>query len=188
MEATYTTRAGDAWDLIAYRVYGDLLLTVQREDPLPPFTPVPLALEGETSLPEAGWALTCRRAVTPAEAPRGGNHFFLDPARLSGPLVLRPRQTGDRLALPGRGEKTVKKLLIDGKVPRRLRDRVPVLADGAGALVLFKTLLAVYLRELGEEIPNQEGILDVDQAPDPQEWEDAYARYTRRRVRLASSR
>ena len=24
MEATYTTRAGDAWDLIAYRVYGDV--------------------------------------------------------------------------------------------------------------------------------------------------------------------
>ena len=125
-----------AHGLTAYRVYGDLLLTVQGEDPLPPFTPVPLALEGETSLPEAGWALTCRRAVTPAEAPRGGNHFFLDPARLSGPLVLRPRQTGDRLALPGRGEKTVKKLLIDGKVPRRLRERVPVLADGAGVVWL----------------------------------------------------
>ena len=125
-----------AHGLTAYRVYGDLLLTVQGEDPLPPFTPVPLALEGETSLPEAGWALTCRRAVTPAEAPQGGNHFFLDPARLSGPLVLRPRQTGDRLALPGRGEKTVKKLLIDGKVPRRLRERVPVLADGAGVVWL----------------------------------------------------
>ena len=27
MEATYTTRAGDAWDLIAYRVYGDVKYT-----------------------------------------------------------------------------------------------------------------------------------------------------------------
>ena len=61
------------------------------------------------------------------------------------------------------------------------------LADGGGALVLFKTLLAVYLRELGEEIPNEEGILDVDEAPDPQEWEDAYARYARSRVRLGKS-
>lgn len=61
------------------------------------------------------------------------------------------------------------------------------LADGGGALVLFKTLLAVYLREMGEEIPNEEGILDVDEAPDPQEWEDAYARYARSRVRLGKS-
>lgn len=61
------------------------------------------------------------------------------------------------------------------------------LADGGGALVLFKTLLAVYLRELGEEIPNTEGILDVEEEPDPQEWEDAYARYARSRVRLGQS-
>lgn len=27
MEATYTTRAGDAWDLIAYQVYGDVKYT-----------------------------------------------------------------------------------------------------------------------------------------------------------------
>ena len=27
MEATYTTRAGDTWDLIAHRVYGDVKYT-----------------------------------------------------------------------------------------------------------------------------------------------------------------
>ncbi|WP_302496243.1 tRNA lysidine(34) synthetase TilS, partial [uncultured Flavonifractor sp.] len=30
------------------------------------------------------------------------------------------------------GTKTVKKLLIDAKVPRRERERIPVLADGRG--------------------------------------------------------
>ena len=128
-------RADLAHGLTAYRVYGELLLTVQGEDPLPPFAPVPLALEGETALPEAGWALTCRRAAAPAEPPRGPDHFFLDPGGLQLPLVLRPRRTGDRLALPGRGEKPVKKLLIDAKVPRRVRERVPLLADGAGAVL-----------------------------------------------------
>lgn len=34
-------------------------------------------------------------------------------------------------------------------------------SDGGGALVFFKTLLAVYLRELGYSIPNTHGILDV---------------------------
>lgn len=51
------------------------------------------------------------------------------------------------------------------------------LADGFGALTFFRTLLAVYLRELGHSIPNECGILDVDQPPDPEELEDASARY-----------
>lgn len=51
------------------------------------------------------------------------------------------------------------------------------LADGSGALTFFRTLLAVYLRELGHAIPNECGILDVDEPPDPEELEDASARY-----------
>ena len=38
-------------------------------------------------------------------------------------------------------------------------------SDGGGALVFFKTLLAVYLRELGHDIPNTHGILDVEEPP-----------------------
>lgn len=56
------------------------------------------------------------------------------------------------------------------------------LSDGAGALVFFRTLLAVYLRELGHEIPVGEGVLDVDEPPRPEELEDAYARYAGKRV------
>ena len=55
---------------------------------------------------------------------------------LEGEPVLRPRRTGDQIALPGRGTKTVKKLFIDEKVPRRQRERVPVLADGAGVIAV----------------------------------------------------
>ena len=57
------------------------------------------------------------------------------------------------------------------------------LADGAGALTLFRTLLAVYLRELGHQIPNTGGILDVDEPPAEEEQEDAYFRYAKSRVR-----
>ena len=48
------------------------------------------------------------------------------------PLTLRPRQTGDRLRLPGRPEKTVKKWLIAEKIPRSRRDLLPVLAAPCG--------------------------------------------------------
>ena len=51
------------------------------------------------------------------------------------------------------------------------------LSDGAGSLTFFKTLLAVYLRELGYVIPNDAGVLDISAPPDPEELEDAYARY-----------
>lgn len=125
-----------AHGLTAYRVYGELLLTVQGEDPLPPFPPVPLALDGKTPLPGTGWTFTCRTATAPEVLPREPGRFYLDPERLQGALILRPRQVGDRLSLPGRGEKTVKKLLIEGRVPRRHRDRVPILADEAGVIWL----------------------------------------------------
>ena len=56
------------------------------------------------------------------------------------------------------------------------------LSDGAGAVVFFRTLLAVYLRELGIAVPNEEGVLDVDEPPRKEELEDAYARYSGHRV------
>lgn len=51
------------------------------------------------------------------------------------------------------------------------------LSDGSGAMTFFKTLLAVYFRELGETVPNALGVLDVDAQPEEEEWEDAYRRY-----------
>ena len=46
------------------------------------------------------------------------------------PLTIRGRRTGDRLAPPGRPEKTLKKWYIDEKLSRSLRDGLPVLAAG----------------------------------------------------------
>lgn len=61
------------------------------------------------------------------------------------------------------------------------------LADGFGALCLLKTLVAVYLRLLGHEIPNTHGILDINEEPDPEELEDAYLRYASAKVKPARS-
>lgn len=56
---------------------------------------------------------------------------FLDAARLSYPLELRPVQPGDRFVPLGmRGHRKVKDFLIDGKVPQEARQRVPVLVSG----------------------------------------------------------
>ena len=59
------------------------------------------------------------------------------------------------------------------------------LSDGGGALVFFRTLLAVYLGEMGHPIPKTPGLLDVDEPPRREELEDAYARYATVRPRRA---
>lgn len=119
---------------LVQRVYKDLLFTTQSE-PLPPFSPTPLNLDGETALEGTPWRCRCWATTCPAEGEPGV--LYLAREAVEGELVLRPRQTGDEIALPRRGgTKTVKKLFIDEKVPRRDRERVPVLADGAGVLAV----------------------------------------------------
>ena len=61
------------------------------------------------------------------------------------------------------------------------------LSDGAGTLYFLKTLTAVYLRLLGHEIPNEEGVLDIHELPDPEEFEDAYLRYATSKTRRPRS-
>jgi tRNA(Ile)-lysidine synthase len=59
--------------------------------------------------------------------------LYLRLEALSGALTLRPRRAGDVLALPGRRSKSLKKLMIEEKIPRRDRERIPVL-DAGGEL------------------------------------------------------
>lgn len=63
------------------------------------------------------------------------NEAVFDADRLPGPLFLRNRRPGDRLALFGTAAgKKLKELLIDQKVPRAWRDRLPLLAAGEEVL------------------------------------------------------
>ena len=118
---------------MAQRVYKELLLTRQA-DPLPPFEAVPLDLDGVT---QAGdWRVECRPAVCPEDARPDGYRFWLDAAALEGGALLRPRVQGDEITLPRRCAKSVKKLFIDEKFPRYVRERVPVLARGEEVLAV----------------------------------------------------
>ena len=51
------------------------------------------------------------------------------------------------------------------------------LGDGLGAMCVLNTLTAVYLRLLGHEISNGYFVMDINETPTPEEWEDAYKRY-----------
>lgn len=53
----------------------------------------------------------------------------LDYDKINTNLVLRGRQTGDKISLYG-GTKTIKKLFIDEKIPLSKRDKIPLLVHG----------------------------------------------------------
>jgi tRNA(Ile)-lysidine synthase len=72
----------------------------------------------------------------PHEANASALQFYIAEDQVSEPLILRARQTGDTIALPSRRGKTLKKLMIEEKIPRRDRERLPVLADANGVIAL----------------------------------------------------
>lgn len=51
------------------------------------------------------------------------------------------------------------------------------LGDGSGGMYVLQTITAVYLRLLGHEISNGYFVKDINEAPKPEELEDAYMRY-----------
>ena len=53
-----------------------------------------------------------------------------------GEIVVRPRQSGDEMRLPG-GTKSLKKLFIDRKIPASQRPHIPVIADEKGVLAVY---------------------------------------------------
>ena len=59
------------------------------------------------------------------------------------------------------------------------------LSDGNGGMCLLKTVAAQYLRLQGSSVSCGEGVMDLNEEPDPEELEDAYARYARSRSRSA---
>ena len=88
-------------------------------------SPVEIVYPGVTELPELGLKITC----VETETPENGKNCFT--AKLQGKLMLRCREEGDTIRLPG-GTKSLKKLFIDRKIPRPDRCGIPVLADKKG--------------------------------------------------------
>lgn len=115
--------------LTARRRYQELVLTRSAPTPL---SPMAMNLAGESRAGD--WTVRCL-----PDAYRGQRQSPLECwlAQDRAPMPsLRPRRTGDVLAPPGRHEKSVKKWMIDQKIPACCRDGVPVVdAQGTAAAV-----------------------------------------------------
>src|SRR5439155_279037 len=78
-----------------------------------------------------------RRAREAVDAPagdyavrRGADRVAFDAAGVPPRLLVRPRRQGDRFRPFGGGDRRLKSFLIDAKVPRWQRDRVPLVDAG----------------------------------------------------------
>ena len=106
-------------------------------EPVPDFPllqeQVPLQVPGTTRLPESDWEITVRIIDWAAfdTDPSHDNPWqaYLDCDIAGKVLCLRPRRAGDRFWPQGLGEKptTVSSFMTNAKIPRALRDSIPLL-------------------------------------------------------------
>jgi tRNA(Ile)-lysidine synthase len=90
-----------------------------------------LNIPGQTYIPELDRTVHCYYGSRDEEK-RFVNGVFavFDPASIKGKLYVRRRRIGDRMVPLGmNGSKKVKDILIDKKIPRSKRDRIPLLTD-----------------------------------------------------------
>ncbi len=92
--------------------------------------PVELTLSCPVILPDLG----LRVIYTPTETVQNTPECFT--VATCGKIVLRSRQAGDTMRLPG-GTKELKKLFIDKKIPAGKRMQIPVVADDTGVLGVY---------------------------------------------------
>lgn len=100
------------------------------------FEPFEAPLDKAVIIDEAGLVVTAEKTVL-----RGGIYnslttFPMKWDKIVGKLTVRPRQAGDAIRLGGMS-RSLKKLLIDRKVPRSRRALLPVIADGRGVIAVY---------------------------------------------------
>ena len=108
------------------REYGRL--TVLRQEQA--LETVLLPKEGSVNLSGIGLRVTVAKAE---KTENGPDCFTVCP---QGQMVLRCRCSGDEIRLSG-GTKSVKKLMIDRKIPAAQRMRIPLIADDMGVLGIY---------------------------------------------------
>ena len=97
-----------------------------------------------TMLPRLGLQVTVSAAAEMINTP---SVFTVFP---EGQMVLRFRQSGDALRLSG-GRKSLKKILIDRKIPAAQRQNLPVITDSRGILAVYS--IGVDLDRAAKELP-----------------------------------
>lgn len=111
---------------VAAQTSGGRLLVAQ---PVQPTAFLPVLLEPEQPVNAGDWEL-----LLTADPEKSG--FVFDRQMLEFPVLARPRQTGDCIPMDPDHRKSVKKLLIECKIPKDIRDSLPILCDNKGVFAV----------------------------------------------------
>ena len=120
----------------ARRDYDRLYLS--GEAPASGFAPVQLLIGRSCVLPDAGIRVSCRIEENFTEIRNTLSTFAVkyDTIDYHSGITIRPRQTQDSMRVRG-GRKTLKRLMIDRKIPAVRRASVPVACDARGVLGVY---------------------------------------------------
>ena len=140
------------------------LAHVVKSVPLPecglPSRAVELEVPGSLIIPSAGLVLTAKEKVlrTPVSYPCGKS-ALLSKKSLTGSLWVRKRLPGDRFMPIGMDrDKKLQDFLVDRKIPRATRDRIPIVLDGKDN-ILWVGGIEISQKAALEGIEGEEAIL-----------------------------
>ncbi len=100
-------------------------------------------IPGDTIVPEAGMKINTTILISPFlkgglpdKIETGRDTAYFDVSKFSEPLIIRNRRTGDFFCPQGMGgkRKKIKEYFIDLKIPRRERERIPVISSPEGIM------------------------------------------------------
>jgi tRNA(Ile)-lysidine synthase len=96
-----------------------------------------LKVPGTVEAPHGAWSVSAEGPMpTPASVNHGSGTVVVDARELGAHLIVRQRRPGDRLQpLGAPGRKKVQDVLVDRKVPKDDRDRVPIVTTEQGKFV-----------------------------------------------------
>ena len=113
---------------------------------------------------------------------RGVFWYYLERHQDYPTLEVLPDTPITSISLHSRREQLIRVLIRDFTIAV---DVSHVLTDGYGGMVFLGSLLVEYLRRLGHTVEPEPPLLDPDEPPDPEEYDDAYQRMYSRGVRPA---
>jgi tRNA(Ile)-lysidine synthase len=165
LERVQADRVGKLGSLRVWRMGSQLRLSAaprDAPDPCPRMTSRALTVPGAVDVPEADLHIVAsvrRRDEWQADArPSHSTDLAvaLDLGRAGGVLVVRGRQPGDRMRpAGGPGSQKIQDLMVNRKIPRLDRDRIPVITNEEGRIAWVVGLA------VGEEFAVQPHTTDV---------------------------
>ncbi|MBE6949581.1 MAG: tRNA lysidine(34) synthetase TilS [Ruminococcaceae bacterium] len=120
----------------AVREYNTLRFVTECE--VPTFEPFAIYDGFFGHIPALDMSIRCKKAIYTEIIHKSFNSLVFKRSGLCGTIIVRPRAVGDKLTIAGRNvTKSIKKLMIEKRIPPSEREIVPIVCDEKGVIGAF---------------------------------------------------